>query len=158
MLVPATKEHLKAMLSWFPDRLSVVTWGGPEFRFPFTEQSFYEDSWAASLASCALVEDSGELLAFGQYYPRVGRCHLGRLAVNPARRGQGLGTRLIASLVELGAPKLGAEECSLFVSAHNPQAKRLYDRLGFVAVPYPEAGGAVPNSYYMIAPVSSLKR
>jgi ribosomal protein S18 acetylase RimI-like enzyme len=114
-------------------------------------------SLSSTIPASFWLSDSGELLAFGQYYPRAGRCHVGRLAVNPARRGQGLGTRLIAALVELGAPKLGAEECSLFVSTHNLQAKRLYDRLGFVAVPYPEAGGAVPNSHYMIAAVGSLK-
>lgn len=42
-LVAATKEHVVEMMAWFPDRDSCGYWGGPMFRFPFTERSFLED-------------------------------------------------------------------------------------------------------------------
>ena len=156
MLIAASKEHLQGMMSWFTDHPGVTAWGGPAFRFPYTEQSFYDDSKAGSLPSYVLVDEAGALLAFGQYYERLRRCHLSRLAVNPQVRGQGLGTQLIASLVRIGAPHLGAAECSLFVSTHNPQARRLYHRLGFVELPYPEPHSGVPDSYYMIAPIERI--
>jgi ribosomal protein S18 acetylase RimI-like enzyme len=157
MLVDATQDHIREMLAWFPNRLSCVTWGGPGFRFPFTPDTFFEDSRARSLPSYALVAESGALLGFGQYYLRAGRCHLSRLAIEPQMRGRGLGTRLIALLVALGAAKLGVEQCSLFVSTLNPRAQRLYERLGFELASYPEAGLALPESHYMIAGVRSIE-
>src|ERR1700735_1269055 len=118
-LVKATREHLLQMRSWFPDQESVRVWGGPEFRFPFTAETFLADSKCADLASYALIRDSTELCGFGQYYLRAGRCHLGRLAISPGCRGQGLGTQLIRLLQRVGKEKLGTTEYSLFVSVTN---------------------------------------
>jgi hypothetical protein len=58
-------------MSWFPDRVSCQVWGGPEFRFPFIETTFRIDAKLANLATRMLVQ-GGRLVAFGQYYLRVG--------------------------------------------------------------------------------------
>ena len=126
-------------------------WAGPEFRFPYTEETFLADSKLVSLPSYALSGDSGELCGFGQFYLRAGRCHLARLAVAPVQRGRGLGTQLIAMLQERGKQTLRVTETSLFVHINNTAALALYERLGFTRAPYPEPGREIPNSYYMIA-------
>ena len=150
-LVKATREHLLRMGSWFPDQESCRVWGGPEFRFPFTAETFLADSKWADLASHALIRNSTELCGFGQFYLRAGRCHLGRLAISPDCRGQGLGTQLIALLQKAGKQQLGTTEYSLFVSFTNTAAKALYERLGFKCVPYPEKGFEIPDCHYMVA-------
>jgi RimJ/RimL family protein N-acetyltransferase len=155
-LVPATRAHLKEMMAWFPTHQGCAFWGGPAFRFPFTEQSFFEDAKAAELPSFALVDASGSLLGFGQYYLREGRCHFGRLAINPNIRSQGLGTRLISLLAGAGCPALDVDECSLFVSNGNDRAERLYERIGFAPAPYPNGKLPLPDCQYMVAPVSLL--
>src|SRR5688572_24995217 len=87
--------RLKELMAWFPDARTLRTWGGPDFRFPFTPASFREDAKLDDIDSFSLVcGDDGGLAAFGQCYLRIGRCHFGRVAVAPARRGRGLGTRL----------------------------------------------------------------
>ena len=54
------------------------------------------------------------------------------LAVAKSARGQGIGTRLLAS-IEAHAISLGKRSIRLDVIDTNPAARRLYERLGFVA-------------------------
>ncbi len=143
--------HLLKLMSWFPDRISCHTWGGVEFRFPFTEASFREDAKLSSLPSWALFHDHGALAGFGQFYLRVGRCHLGRLAIAPDSRGMGLGSTLVRELCRRGAAALGVASHSLFVIPENARALRLYQRLGFAPVPYPEPTPALTGYIYMVA-------
>lgn len=55
------------------------------------------------------------------------------LAVRPDARGQGLGTRLLESLIK-AAKKQGHPKISLAVEHTNSGARRLYERLGFTEV------------------------
>ena len=147
--------ELRELMSWFPDEASCRTWGGPEFRHPFTEDTFREDARVQELASWSLVDDDGALCAFGQYYRRLGRCHLGRLAVAPGLRGRGIGSALVRELSERGRAELGTDSCSLFVLPGNERAMRLYSRLGFEARPYPGPASVFEGCTYMVA--SSLE-
>jgi ribosomal protein S18 acetylase RimI-like enzyme len=146
------EAHLPELMNWFPDRESCLVWGGPEFRFPFTETTFRIDARLANLATRMLVR-GGRLVAFGQYYLRVGRCHLGRLAVAPDCRGGGLGKQLVRELCAEGRALLDAGSCSLFVVPTNLRAKALYERLGFEAVPYPEPAPELDPYIYMVTSV-----
>jgi ribosomal protein S18 acetylase RimI-like enzyme len=55
------------------------------------------------------------------------------LGVAPAHRQRGIGTALLAAVVDL-AREHGAGALSLSVSERNHRARRLYDRIGFVVV------------------------
>jgi ribosomal protein S18 acetylase RimI-like enzyme len=142
--------ELPELMSWFPDRDSCRVWGGPGFRHPFTETTFREDSRVHELESWSLVDRDEHLCAFGQYYLRLGRCHLGRLAVAPGLRGRGIGTTLVRELGQRARSELGADSYSLFVLPGNERAMRLYSRLGFVAQPYPDPGTAFDGCVYMV--------
>jgi ribosomal protein S18 acetylase RimI-like enzyme len=137
-------------MGWFPNRESCQVWGGPEFRFPFTQDSFREDAKVASLPSWALVGSDRTLAGFGQCYLRAGRCHVGRLAIAPTCRGQGFGTTLVRELCRWGRREFGVKSCSLFVMPSNVQAKRLYERLGFSQTPYPEPSPELDEFIYMV--------
>lgn len=138
-------------MTWFPDELALKTWGGTEFRLPFTEASFREDAKLGSLPTWALIGDDGAFAAFGQCYLRVGHCHFGRLAVSPALRGGGNGTKLIRELARWGTAEFGVDSLSLFVVASNSRAIKLYRRLGFSEMPYPEPSPATETYIYMVA-------
>lgn len=151
-LRPFQSRELRELMSWFPDGPACRTWGGPEFRYPFTEDTFREDARVQELASWSMVDGDGTLCAFGQYYARLGRCHLGRLAVAPALRGRGIGSTLVREMARRGLAELRADSCSLFVLPGNERAARLYGRLGFVARPYPEPSPLFDQCTYMVAP------
>lgn len=150
-LQPFEWHQLPQLMSWFPDKASCRTWGGPEFRYPFDEPTFQEDSRIRSLPSWSLAGSDGSLSAFGQYYLRAERCHLARLAVAPRLRGHGIGSALVRELCQLGCEALAVNSCSLFVLPANVSALRLYRRLGFVAAPCPEPDPVFEECIYMVA-------
>lgn len=155
-LETAQEAHIQVLEGWFQDPESCTAWGGPEFRFPFTPETFREDLRLTVLPSHALVSAAGDLLGFGQYYLRSGRCHLGRLAIAPHCRGMGVGSHLIRHLATLGCQRLGVEECSLFVLETNIAALRLYLRLGFAPAPSPEPDPRLAGCLYLWAPLSRV--
>jgi ribosomal protein S18 acetylase RimI-like enzyme len=143
--------YLPELMGWFPDRHATTVWGGPGFRFPFTEATFREDARIDSLSTRALHDDRGHFVGFGQYYERVGRCHLGRLAIAPSMRSHGFGTQLVRALCVEGSQTLGCDTFSLFVLHGNAKAQRLYAKLGFATVPYPEPSPLFADCVYMVA-------
>jgi RimJ/RimL family protein N-acetyltransferase len=149
--------RLPDLMTWFHDAHALRTWGGPEFRFPFTAASFREDSKVDSIDSFSLVAEDDAPTAFGQCYLRVERCHFGRVGVAPRERGQGLGTRLLREMTDWGQAQFGPRELSLFVMHDNEAAHRLYRRLGFRETPYPDPS-LMPHAHYMVADASALSR
>ncbi len=142
--------QLPELMSWFPNAAALRIWGGPDFRFPSTPETFRQDSKIDDLDTWSLVAEGGALAAFGQCYLRAGRCHFGRVGVSPRLRGGGLGTRLLCEMAREGLAKFGARELSLFVRRDNEAAHRLYLRLGFREAPYPDPA-FMTDSRYMIA-------
>ena len=63
----------------------------------------------------SLVDGSGEMLAFGQFYERHGRINLARLVVSPDRRRQGIGKQLVNRLMDQGRKEIRRQEYSLYV-------------------------------------------
>ena len=143
-------DQLPELMTWFPDAHGLRTWGGPEFRFPFTAATFREDSKVDSIDSFSLAAEDGAIAAFGQCYLRIERCHFGRVGVAPRWRGQGLGTRLLREMADWGHDQFGPRELSLFVKRDNEAAHRLYLRLGFREIPYPDPA-FLADCHYMIA-------
>lgn len=143
-------DRLPDLMGWFSDAHALRTWGGPDFRFPYTAATFREDTRVDSIDSFSLAADDGATTAFGQCYLRVGRCHFGRVGVAPGWRGQGLGTRLLREMADWGQVQFGPRELSLFVMHDNVAAHRLYRRLGYREAPYPDPS-FLPDAHYMIA-------
>lgn len=56
--------------------------------------------------------------------------YLAHLGVSPTRRGEGLGSQLIAHFLQIGR-NAGLPMAALDVSTANPKAQALYERLGF---------------------------
>lgn len=62
--------------------------------------------------------------------PKKGLNYLAHLGVQPGLTGQGIGTQLIDYFLKLGCAR-GLSRAALDVSAENPLAQALYERLGF---------------------------
>lgn len=150
-LIKPLNNHLLEMMSWFSSEHELIDWSGPNFRYPFNLSSFVEDLKLSTLSSYALVSNESEFLAFGQYYQRLGKCHLGRLIVNPKFRGKGIASKLMYNICELGLKELEVKECSLFVLVHNEKAIKAYEKFGFSFANYPDKM-PLDNCLYMIKP------
>jgi ribosomal protein S18 acetylase RimI-like enzyme len=149
--VVSTEQHKLAVKTWFNSNTEIYTWGGPNMVYPMADEKLLTLLSAPHLSSYSLLNDEQQLLAFGQHYMRLGRHHLGRLAVNPSVRGQGLAKMLIAQLLSKAKNTESAIGASLFVFADNLVALQCYQSLGFQAVPYPEVmPGNMQNCLYMV--------
>ena len=148
-LKQATDQHFIELMSWFFNQEELSTWSGFNFRFPFDLDSFKQDLKLTSSKSFAFVSNEDELLGFGQYYLRLGRCHLARLVVNPQRRGQGIATHLIQALSLVGKTDLNVDSCSLFVFENNQSGMKAYAKIGFSVAEYPEEM-LFENCLYMV--------
>jgi len=150
-IVPATRDDARQVMGWFTDAESVMLWGSPFTRFPLREETFFTDTDWDIVTSCVARDHDGTVIAFGQYYPKLGRCHLARLAVNPAYRQQGIGVRFIAALMKHGGAALDTDEFSLYVITKNEPAWRCYKKLGFHMEPYPHNDPHLDNCAFMVA-------
>lgn len=149
-LAPAGDDDFEKLMTWFPDAASVDLWGGPNFRYPFTSQSFREDCQVEVMESYCLFDASGQLAAFGQSYERTGRGHLARLISNPKMRRQGAGKQLICMIIEALERAHDYAEYSLFVYRHNVPAYECYRSLGFEVGAYPPDAKMPDKCYFLI--------
>ncbi|MBU2678068.1 MAG: GNAT family N-acetyltransferase [Gammaproteobacteria bacterium] len=148
-LVTPDAADIDELMHWLPDARSVDRWGGPRFRYPFTPETFRDDCRIDDILSFCLRRPDGAMAAFGQVYDRHDRAHLARLITHPKMRGQGIGKRLVATLVGAAQQLCGHAECSLFVYRDNEPAYRCYLSSGFELQKYPPDAPMKDECYFM---------
>lgn len=149
-LIPATQRHIACVRNWFETERALLTWGGPGLTLTTDDEAFAQQIKLNSLASFVLL-DGDEVVAFGQYYVRLGRHHFGRLAVSPFRRGQGIAYHLLMALADRAGKTQQARGYSLFVFPYNRVALHTYQRCGFKCQAYPEEiPGGLSDCHYMV--------
>lgn len=148
-LVKVSSPHLVEIADWVITEDQLVEWAGPNMQFPCDAQTLKQDLFTKNWPAFSLVTADYKLLGFGQYYSRLGHCHLCRLIIAPCYRSKGLAQILIARISEVGIRALGVTSCSLFVYQKNLAAIKAYQKIGFKVGEYP--GGDMPdNCVYMI--------
>ena len=117
------------------------------------EGACFPDAWDAPAFAAALarphvraygIRDGSTLAAYGVFHFLGDEFEVINIAVDPARRGQRLGSHLFAHVLQQ-ADKAGMLQGHLEVRAGNEPAKRLYLRHGFAVVGvrkryYPDTG------------------
>lgn len=148
-----TESDIAGLMHWFPDKASTQAWGGPNFRFPFTRETFREDMRFGRLATYSLRGESSGMVAFGQLYERFERINMARLAVHPDHRGKGIGANLVEHLMKAGKSEWPLREYSLFVYTDNKAAIACYESVGFRPTEFPEGAPMQDVTIYMTRPV-----
>jgi ribosomal protein S18 acetylase RimI-like enzyme len=150
-LTLATQSQLLELKSWFTTQHQIFTWGGPNLSYPMKDDTFIELMRASHLSSYSVINSENVLVAFGQFYLRLERHHLGRLAVNPNYRNKGLAKLLITKLLEQATKFSQPREASLFVFRDNIAALKCYHSMGFREESYPDTMPAnMQNCAYMV--------
>jgi ribosomal protein S18 acetylase RimI-like enzyme len=144
-------EDAKEIMGWFPDKESVTRWGSPYMSYPLKDDTFFGDIYWDRMSSRVARTEDGSLLAFGQFYTKLGRCHLARLVINPEYRGRGFGEKFVSALMDHGAEQLGTDEFSLYVMTANRPAYNCYKNLGFELARQPEDDARLEDVVFMVA-------
>lgn len=131
-------EDCVALLSWITSPDALFQWSGPwDFRWPLDRRQLRRDLEAAAdrRRLFAAVDPSGGELV-GHAMLTVEREHrlgvIGRVLIDPARRGAGAGTAMMREVVRVGFDQLGVHRLQLGVYDFNAGAIACYQRVGFV--------------------------
>ena len=101
------------------------------FAVPWSRNSFQEELTRNRLARYLIAEsETGEPIGYAGIWLIMDEGHITNIAVHPSFRGQGVGTQLLQSLLEL-AETAGAVRQTLEVRPSNCAALRLYGKFGF---------------------------
>jgi len=145
-------SDIKHIQTWFSSVDDVKVWGGPDTFYPFSEDEFIKMTKLNELPTYGLYSDENECVGFGQYFNKLGRCHLARLIISPKHRGKGYAKVLIFELLKRGEDALGVKEASLYVLKNNIKAYVCYVSMGFVEAETPTVDNAflIENCAFMI--------
>jgi ribosomal-protein-alanine N-acetyltransferase len=80
-----------------------------------------------------VADRQGERMGYAFAHRNGSQAHVTRLAVHPSHQGQGIGTLMLADLVE-HARAQGARFITLNTQTHNENSQKLYRRFGFEPV------------------------
>lgn len=127
-----TARDLEAIVRWIPDAAALYRFAGPRLTWPLTAQQL-NDIAAVDGATAWVMDDDGTVAGHAQLVRTDDVVRLGRVLIDPAKRGRGLGRELAALAVEQ-ARRQGAARIDLSVLADNQPARRIYDALGFTVV------------------------
>lgn len=118
------------MVGWVPDAQALHQFTGPRMTWPLTSVQL-STMECSDFSAWLLVEDDTEAVL--GHFDLTLECEvarIGRVIIDPARRGRGLAHVLIGLAVEQ-ARSLGATELRLNVMVGNEPAIRTYARAGF---------------------------
>jgi len=144
----AQNSDIIELSSWFNTKKEAQNWGGPLIRFPINPQQLKEDISFNVHASYSLMNNDDQVLGFIQVFDKYDFKHIGRVVINPHKRGEGLGLKLMEFLFE--EYKDCNKTYSLYVYKDNPKAKNLYEKLGFKITEDSSTYGKNNDCFFMI--------
>ena len=102
------------------------------FSTPWSFQAFTAELRDNEYARYFCLEEDGRVIGYMGLWYIIDEGHITNVAIAPDHRNQGLGEVLIRSVMQAMIGE-GMERMTLEVRVSNTTAKRLYEKLGFVA-------------------------
>jgi len=103
------------------------------FARPWSRESFRQELTRNAVARYLVAERGGEILGYAGAWVILDESHITNIAVREDARGQGIGKKLTAELLQI-LSNLGAGYATLEVRVSNERAQNLYRSLGFISV------------------------
>ncbi len=111
------------------DILAIVEIESMSFAAPWSEQSFLQELNNKHAHYLVLIDEE-KIIGYGGFWKILDEGHFTNLAIHPSRRGEGLGKRLIQSMLEK-ARSLEIAKVTLEVRTSNTVALKAYETFGF---------------------------
>jgi RimJ/RimL family protein N-acetyltransferase len=122
--------------AWVRSPEELLLWAGPAFRWPLDESQltdYAHESTGPSRHTWTAME-SPRGIAVGHAsvkFSHPGEARVGRILIDPDRRGVGWGDALVHAVLATAFNEFGIERLDLGVFSQNTPAVRLYQRHGF---------------------------
>ncbi|MGI6316113.1 MAG: ribosomal protein S18-alanine N-acetyltransferase [Christensenellales bacterium] len=101
------------------------------FSQPWPKGSFRSE-WKNHLARYVVADENGILVGYGGMWIVLLEAQITSIAVHPAYRRQGMGTKILYWLMQRAWDELGIVQVTLETRVSNLPARGLYEKLGFV--------------------------
>lgn len=131
-------DDTECLGSWLPNSEQLLFWGGPYFHFPLTRAAVSSlvdlHNGRAPQRECWGVIDSRRTLvgSFQIAYNEIsGQADLGRVILDPLRRGKGHAATLLKLAINQAFLRPSVHRLELRVFTNNPSAIAAYRRAGF---------------------------
>ncbi len=119
-----------ALISWVRSPEELVLFTGPVLTWPLTTDQL-DGLRANPLFTAFTAIEAGEVVGHIELISTgPDSARMGRVLVDPAQRGRGLGEQLVRAFIAEAAAR-GIRTLGLFVFPDNIPAVRLYEKLGF---------------------------
>ena len=132
------RRDIKELFSWFPTERDVLQWAGAGLAWPLKTREFgrliKDHAGADPIREVWAVFEDDEMVGHFQlsFNRRLNTVGLGRIAIRPDRRGDGLSAGLMALILDRAFERNWVHRVDLLVYSHNTPAIRCYERAGFV--------------------------
>lgn len=142
-LAPFTLADCDRLIGWVPDARFLLQWAGPAYTFPLTREqlahtfALTQQTPPAHLMFKLCETPGGRVLGHIELMglnSAERRAHIGRVLIDPAARGHGLGSTMMTLLIRHAFGPLGLDTLTLSVFTFNMPAIACYERLGFVTI------------------------
>jgi RimJ/RimL family protein N-acetyltransferase len=138
-LIPFTASDIERLLGWIRSPEELRLWTASSFGFPLTrehiEGHLRDSAERGDRRIFKAVEEGREEavghIELGAIDPRNRAVRIGRVLVDPGRRGQGLGAAMMRAALAVAFRDLGMHRVELGVFDANPAAIACYERVGF---------------------------
>lgn len=139
-LRPYIKSDAEIICSWVPDEDSMYEWSADRIaKFPFTSEDIHAHHTRTMaeerFTPYTFVDEDGVPVGhIAIRYPDVNDdtyVRFGYVIIDPAKRRQGLGSRMLEAACDFARNELHADTTSLAVFTRNEKAMRCYAASGF---------------------------
>jgi RimJ/RimL family protein N-acetyltransferase len=138
-LVPFTESDIDRVISWIPSVEALEIWTAYSFGFPLTREHLLQHIKDCAergdrLIYKAIDSESGQVfghIELGHLDTRNRFVRIGRVLIDPAVRGRGLGEAMVREAVAMAFEQHNAHRVELGVFDVNPRAIACYERVGF---------------------------
>lgn len=136
-LQPFTDEDIDRLVGWFPTPESLFVWTATTFEHPLTREQvkrFVDESRQQGDRLFFKAVADGEVfghIELGAIDHPNKSLRIGRVVIDPAQRGRGLGAGMMRAAVEKSFRELRMHRVALWVLEDNHSAIASYERVGF---------------------------
>jgi RimJ/RimL family protein N-acetyltransferase len=162
-LTPFSPNYFSTLSSWFASEEDIVQWGGPLVHYPLDapQMQVMVDAGKTNPPErlCWMAVDGNEPVGHAQlaFDWQNGHARLGRVAINPKLRGQGLAVPMLLLVIRKAFDYPVITRLELSVYSFNQPAIRTYERLGFVREGVRREGALVNGARWDVESMSLLK-
>ncbi len=136
-LQPFTDEDIDRLIGWIRSPEDLFVWTATTFEHPLTREpvkKFVDECRARGDRQFFKAVADGEVFGhveLGAIDHRNKSLRIGRVVIDPALRGRGLGAGMMRAAVERSFRELGMHRVELWVLEDNRSAIVSYERVGF---------------------------